>query len=76
MYKIIFYDNPSLNPDIDEQFKSIFPEDIISIELDPYYANNDDPFEIVGRKAKITIIDLPKYDWLKHLQILEFPVRT
>lgn len=76
MYKIIFYDNPSLNPDIDERYKSIFPEDIISIELDPYYANNDDPFEIVGRKAKITIIDLPKYDWLKHLQILEFPVRT
>jgi len=74
MYKIIFYDNPSLNPDIDEQFKSIFPEDIISIELDPYYANNDDPFEIVGRKAKITIIDLPQYEWLKDLQILEFPV--
>jgi len=74
MYKIVFFDNPSLNPDIDEQFKSIFPEDIISIELDPYYANNDDPFEIVGRKAKITIIDLPQYEWLKDLQILEFPV--
>jgi len=76
MYKIVFYNDEFINYEDLDIWQIILPDDIISIELDPYYANNDDPFEIVGRKAKITIIDLPQYDWLKHLQILEFPVRT
>ena len=74
MYKIVFYNDEFINYEDLDIWQIILPDDIISIELDPYYANNDDPFEIVGRKAKITIIDLPQYEWLKDLQILEFPV--
>ena len=74
MYKIVFYNDEFINYENLDIWQIILPDDIISIELDPYYANNDDPFEIVGRKAKITIIDLPQYEWLKDLQILEFPV--
>ena len=44
MYKIVFYNDEFINYEDLDIWQIILPDDIISIELDPYYANNDDPF--------------------------------
>jgi len=43
--------------------------DIISIEIDPNQGGNDNPFEINGRTAKVTIINKPEYAWIFNLPI-------
>ena len=56
MYKIVFYNDEFINYEDLDIWQIILPDDIISIELDPYYANNDDPFEVfIHRSIKTRI---------------------
>jgi len=51
-YKVKLYENEERN----DSFEVIPASSIFAFSIDPNRASNDDPFEIVGRTAKISII--------------------